>query len=214
MKRSVLALILCVIFFAVGLVIFNVNNESKWKYSELNIPIEENELDIVFGYDTAIVEIFMFSSYSCVFCQKFFNEIFPDLKTNYIDKGILKLIVKPVDITKNANMLHALKTLVCINEFGNSDKLHELLLLEPSVVYTSDFVKVTEEFVEKDVNIAECMLNGEAELYIANTYNTYIVGNIKGTPSFIYNNKIYKGFKPIHFFKEVIEKELKEHNNS
>ena len=172
------------------------------------IEIYEQDLDIVYGSDTADLTIFLYSSYNCSFCRKFFTKVYPALKTEYIDKDKVKLVVKLLDFSNNESVENSLKIAVCINKYGNFEKLNELLLTEPNVIYTIEFAAIIEEFVEKDEFIAECMLGGESDNYILNNKIEFKNSKFTGTPTFVINNKIYKGYIKYKDFINVVEKEL------
>lgn len=203
------------IFFAaltILLIVLTAYILSKNKISERcidsKVSIYENELDIVFGQDSASLKVFLFSSYNCSFCRKFFENVYPELKTDFIDKGKVKLVIKPVELSRNKSIINSLQIAVCVNEYGNFEKLHQLLLAEPTVVYTPEFKNVIDELTEKDLFVAECMYGGKSEKYIANNVSTFLNLKLTGTPTFVINNKIYKGYKDYDRFKKMIEKEL------
>ncbi|MDA3890862.1 MAG: thioredoxin domain-containing protein [Salinivirgaceae bacterium] len=203
--------LIAIVFILVIISVFYIGNnkdKNEWRYAELQKPLTEKELDIVYGSDTAKLQLFMYSSYNCGFCRKFLKNDFPLLKREFFDKGLIKLIIKPIEFTNDENMLNALKTAVCINEYGNFEKLNELLIAEPTVVYTEEFIEVAYEFIEKDILVAECMLSGMSDNYLEKNLNEFRSSNLTGTPSFIINRKVYKGYKPYNIFKEVIEIEL------
>ena len=137
-------------------------------------------------------------------------EVFPLFKTEYIDNNKVKLIVKLVDFSKDEKILNSLKFAVCVHKYGNFDKLNTLLLTEPKVIYTNEFGKVIEEITLKDEFIAECMYGDEAKNYIFQNYALFKTNGCTGTPTFIINNKIYKGFKEYDNFVKIIEKELQD----
>jgi protein-disulfide isomerase len=194
----------------VSLLAFFLN--SKFGFTEKNKSIETsistNDLDIVFGVDSAHLTIFLYFRYDCVFCQKFFTEVFPQLNADYIKNGKVKLVLKVLELNNDEYVLNSLKTAVCINKYGDLEKLHQLLLTDPNVVYTNEFREVTEGFVEKDIFIAECMLGGKAELYITANALEFKQLGLTGTPTFIINKTIYKGFMKYNELKRLIENEL------
>lgn len=200
------------IFFSVIILILGggiflvLKTESIPEY-DASISIDEH--DIIFGDDSAQLTVIMYSSYQCNFCRKIFNEVLPLLKTEFIDNKRIRFVVKPIELAPSKLSYNALKTVVCINKYGNIKKLHELLLLDPQVVYTREFEQVTEEFIEQDPFVAECMLNGEAENYLKTNDSIFLQLGLTGTPAFIINNKVYKGYHDYSEFSEIIEKELK-----
>ena len=205
--RLLIYTIVAIIIAAITYIYFS-NSNIITKDQKVKTEIYEHELDIVYGADTAELTVFLFSNYSCSFCRKFFAFVYPKLKEEYIDKGKVKLVVKPVDLTNNENVINSLKIAACINEYGKFDKLNKLLLFEPQVVYTKEFSDLIDEFIEKDEYVAECMLGGESDEYIVENILNFKALKLTGTPTFIINNKIYKGYSDYDNFKKLVEKEL------
>ena len=189
------------------LVLFLIEKKNKTN-KRTTVELTKSDLDIVYGADTANITIYMFSSYECVFCRKFFNEVFPTLKKEFIDTGKIRLVVKLVDLTGNEDITNSLKLAVCINKYGNFDKLNQLLLLDPKVVYTNEFNDVLDDLVQKDEFVAECMYGGESEKYILKNLALFKMLGCTGTPTFVVNKHIYKGYRDYENFKKLIEKEL------
>lgn len=72
-------------------------DESK-SFSEnlknLQIPDEFKLEEIVIGDEKAPHTVIVYSSFSCNHCSKFHREEFPKLKKDYVDKGIVKVILR------------------------------------------------------------------------------------------------------------------------
>ncbi len=202
--RSLILLLL--IITLVGFLAYHfIKVASKNKAS---IALQEKDLDIVYGSDKAKLTVFMFSSYECKFCTNFLTESLPLLKKEYIETNKVKLVIKLVDVTNNKHIINSLKLTVCINECGNFEPIDKLLQREPSVVYSDEFLQLTDDFIEEDQHIEEYMLSGIAESYIISNYKDFKALSLTGTPTFIINNKIYKGYEDYESFKKNIEKEL------
>ena len=205
-NRLLIYLVPAIVIVAITFILLNrnvINKEERTK-----IEIIENDLDIVYGSDSSEITVFLFSNYSCSYCRKFFKIVYPELKREYIDNGKVKLVVKPVALTNDESVINSLKIAACINKYGNFEKLNELLLAEPKVVYTDEFKSVIDELAEKDLFVAECMYGGESEKYILKNMLDFKRLNCTGTPTFIINNKIYKGNRDYDEFRKVVEKEL------
>ncbi len=202
-------IIILVGLLSVFIVILIFKRVHKTTYTQkLKNTIYQNDFDIVYGDESAALSIYVYSRYSCVFCRKFFKETFPKINEEYIISGKVKLIVKLVDFSNNSNIRNSQKTVICINQHGDIEKLNELLLLEPSVIYSAEFNEVVDEFIEKDIFVAECMLDGVVDNYLINNVKEFKNNQLTGTPSIVINNKVYKGFKDFAFLKKIIEKEL------
>ncbi|PKP34731.1 MAG: hypothetical protein CVT98_10595 [Bacteroidetes bacterium HGW-Bacteroidetes-15] len=203
------AIVFAVSIILIGLIAIRlVNFYSEPKTSRLSELLEVRPLDIVFGSDTANITVFIYSSYSCSYCNLFFTEAFPLLKEEFIDSGKVKLIMRLTVKTNNVDLLNSLKTAVCINKYGNFEYLHQLLLNNNKVVYTTEFRNIIDEFIDKDIIVAECILGNEAEEYLLQNINDFEAFGMKGTPTFIIGNKIYAGYKDYQTFNENLLEHL------
>ena len=89
-----------------------------------SFAIENNKLKgITEGNENAKIEILVYESLTCSHCAAFHNEVYPYLKKNFIDKGLVKIEFKsfPLDIAA----LNASKIAHCKND-GKPDILHFL----------------------------------------------------------------------------------------
>jgi protein-disulfide isomerase len=163
--------------------------------SKVGIEVLAQPLDLVYGPDTAPDKLVVFISYQCAWCQKFLTETFPQLKSHYIDNGKLQLVVKLVQPSTDPNAELALQMLVCLNQAGNPQPLQTLLLTEPNVVYTREFMALNDEFLHKDAAYAHCMATQQAKMLIDSNLVLFRELNLTGTPTIIYKRNIYKGFK-------------------
>ena len=75
---------------------------------------DENQLEIKEGNDDAKVQIFVFESLTCPHCASFNKNIYPDLKKDFIDKGLVQIHFKsfPLDLAG----LNAAKITHCSNK--------------------------------------------------------------------------------------------------
>lgn len=180
------------------------------KSSSNNIahPLEQTELDIVFGNENAQLAVFMYSNYSCNFCRQFFTEVYPQLQDEFINNSKVKLIMRLAVKTNNIDLLNSLKTAVCIAKHGNFSYLHQLLLADHMVVFSNEFRSMIDEFIDSDEIVAECILGGEAEAYLLQNLTDFNSYGFKGTPTFVIGKKVYSGYREYPDFKAIIEKHL------
>lgn len=197
-------ILLCVI----GYIISNKTIQHKTS-SKASIEVHINKYDIIFGTPDAANSIYIYSSYKCGFCRKFFKEVYPKLKKNYLDKGKLNLIVKLIEPNEDIDMIYALQVAISVHKYGEFDKLHELLVHNYKVVYTSDFKSLCEDFMQKNTEIAKAVLENDDYKYLRANYKEFTDLKFSGTPGFVINKQIYKGFKKYEEFENIIEKEFK-----
>ena len=127
--------------------LFHVRQVQKNDASPCKMVVQKTD-DVVFGDDTATKTVFMYASYNCDFCRYFFSRTYPEFKTNFLDNGKLKLVVKWVDFTENPQILYALQAASCIGRFGVYEKFHQLLLVNPEVVFTEDFAQLIDDIMQ------------------------------------------------------------------
>ena len=181
---------------------------AEMKGQVLTNKVEQKEEDVVFGDFDAPQTIFLYASYDCDYCRYFFSRTYPELKTNFLDNGKLKLVVKWVDFDENQQMMYALQAASCIGRFGVYEKYHQLLLVNPDVVFTDDFSQLIDDIMQDNSEIAECILNNNDYKYIRSNMKEFRENKLTGTPTFVLNNHAYSGFISYENFKKLIEKEF------
>ena len=177
-------------------------------YKTIQHKVQQNTGDVVFGDDGASKTVFMYASYHCDFCRYFFSRTFPELKKNFLDNGKLKLVVKWVDFNDNPQVWYALQAASCIGRFGVYEKYHQLLLVNPDVVFTEDFARLIDDIMEDNSEIAECILQNNEYAYLRENVKEFRENNLTGTPTFVLNNHAYNGFISYENFKKLVDREL------
>lgn len=181
-----------------------VRSKSFVKY-----PIQENYLDIQYGDNNARVKVFLFMDYNCIHCRNFLINTLPLVKKEFIDSGLMKLNIKLLDFSNNLNIRNAYKMAICLNQYGDFEEINKLLLLETNAVFSDDFVDVFDELIERNSSFAECVISGLSEEYLEDNAYIFIKNQFEGTPTFIINNKIFKGFMDFNAFSKIISDEIR-----
>ena len=176
----------------------------------LPVKSDTNINSIYEGNKTAKIEIIVFESLTCSHCASFHTQIYPKLKNDFIDKGIMKIIFKsfPLDLAA----LNASKIAHCNND-GNSKILHLLYKKQ------NDWIKgeKIEDFnsnlrkIIKDENIKldfdKCLDNKLLEDHILEQRIEGVKKyKVNATPTIIINEKKFD--KPLTYknLKKTIEK--------
>jgi len=178
------------------------------KTSKLAAPISSNPLDITFGSDSAQLAIYAYISYHCGYCRLFFTEVYPELEREFISTGKVRLVLKIVEHSNNADRINEVKTAVCINRYGYYGKLHELLVTNSSVIYSDEFREMVNHFIDSDPLVAECILGNESMDYILQIRNEFDKFGFTGTPTFVIEGRVFRGYMPFEQFKSIIVKHL------
>ena len=191
MKKIILAILFLVFSYS------NLNSETKVN------TIYEGNID-------AKIQLIVYESLTCSHCANFHKNVYPNLKKDFIDKGILKIEFRnfPLDLAA----FNASKIAHCKND-GKSNILH--FLFNNQEVWTKgetveQFNLNLKELINKEnfgIDFDKCINNKEIEDYVL---NDRIEGtkkfNINATPTIIINNKKFDN--PINYknIKKSIEK--------
>ena len=188
-----LALILSIIFFYSGSVL------AETKIKSLN----EGNVD-------AKVSIIVYESLTCGHCADFHKEVYPKLKKDFIDAGLVNIEYRsfPLDLAA----LNASKIAHCKND-GNSDLLHFLYENQKKWVRgetIKDINKHLKNLVlknKKEIDFEKCLADKNIEDHILNDRISGVKKfNIEATPTLIINGKKFDNPHNYKKLKKIIEK--------
>tara|TARA_B100000029_G_scaffold291079_1_gene284670 strand:+ start:543 stop:1178 length:636 start_codon:yes stop_codon:yes gene_type:complete len=179
-----------------------------------NNASESNSI-ISIGDKNTKVTVKVFSSLTCPHCAHFHNNVFKNLKRDFIDKGTLKFEHHgfPLDLAA----LNAEKIINCSNSVEKKLVfLNELYEKQSTWAVGSDInsinsklTKMAKNYGLNDDKVKSCLNNEELEEEIL---NNRIEGHkkyrIKSTPTIFINEKKYEGNHEYESFKKAIEKLL------
>ena len=188
--------------------VIGCKNKSTLRYRNLESEISQHAEDVVFGNDTCSSTLFLYASYNCQYCRYLFSMTFPELTERYLDKGLLKVVVKWVDFTENPRIMEALQAGSCIYQFGKYQKYHDLLLANPNVIGTEDFQELLNDIMAKNETIAQCILNNNDYKHLKENLKEFRAYKFSGTPTMVINKHVYKGFMTFEKLDEMLKREL------
>ena len=130
MKKRLMWLLLALLLVCVIAAIWWLGGRTQrqLRFSNTSVEIAENDIDIVLGGDSARITIYMFASYTCRHCHEFLVSDLPQIQQRYIDSGMVRFVIKPIELAENPDMMSALQLAGCMNRDGNADDIRELLL--------------------------------------------------------------------------------------
>ena len=176
-----------------------------------SFAIENGQLKgIIVGNENAKIEILVYESLTCPHCATFHNEVYPNLKKNFIDKGLVKIEFKsfPLDIAA----LNASKIAHCKND-GKPDILHFLFYNQNEWLKGETFDQINlnlKEIIKKEnfgIDFTKCIDDKKIEDYILeDRIESERKFEINSTPTLIINSKKFD--KPLTYknLKKAIEK--------
>jgi len=162
------------------------------------------------GNKDAKVTIITYESLTCSHCADFHKNVYPKLKKEFIDTGLVKIEFRhfPLDMAA----LNASKIAQCSNN-GKSDLLHFLFLNQKKWVIGETVEAINENLKKflKDENIVidfeKCTNNKNIEDYVLNDRIEGVKKfKVNATPTIIINNKKFDKTLNYKNLKKFIEK--------
>ena len=162
------------------------------------------------GSIDAKVSIIVYESLTCGHCADFHKEVYPKLKKDFIDTGLVKIEFRsfPLDLAA----LNASKIAHCRND-GKTDILHFLYENQKKWVRgetIEDINKHLKNLVlesESELDFEGCLVNKNIEDYILNDrINAVKKFKIDSTPALIINDKKFDNPHNYKKLKKTVEK--------
>jgi len=181
---------------------------SIFSFSHLNSEIKVNP--IYEGNFDAKIQLIVYESLTCGHCADFHKNVYPDLKKNFIDKGLVKIEFRnfPLDMAS----LNASKIAHCKND-GKSNILHFLFQNQKKWAKGNSIEDINSNFKEildgeqYKLDINKCIANKKIEEHILEDRIEGVKKfKINSTPTLIINNKKFD--KPLNYknLKKTLEK--------
>jgi len=174
--------------------------------------------DPLLGDINAQITIVEFGDFQCPFCKRFHQQTLPELKSNYIDKGIVNLVWKDFPIQNiHQNAVASSIAGECADDQGVFWELHDRIFEEQSIwqglptnIAINDFKRYANDLGVDQTEFNNCL---DSQVYLEEVLDDLSYGSrsgVTGTPAFfIGNEKIgfikITGAQPFSVFEGVIE---------
>ena len=167
------------------------------------------------GDANAKVTIIEFSDLQCPFCERFYTQTLPSIKTDYIDTGKVKLVYRHFPLSFHQNAQKAAETTECAKEQGKFWPMHDKLFEEQAAWSNLDATAAAAKFSEYAVaagaNKAQfetCLSTGKYASNVQKDESDGASYGVSGTPTFYVNGVELVGAQPYSAFKSVIDAAL------
>ena len=175
----------------------------------LNVQAEEIKR-ITVGNKDAKITIIAFESLTCSHCANFHKNVYPQLKEEFLDKGIAKIEFRhfPLDIaTFNASKISQCKSNESLKILNSLYSNQQAWVRGKNVEEINDNLKTFIKNQGFDLDFEKCINDKKIEDYVL---NDRIEGTkkfkVNATPTIIINNKKFE--KPLNYknLKKSLEK--------
>jgi protein-disulfide isomerase len=175
--------------------------------------------DRVRGDQQAPVTLLEYSDFTCGYCEKFFEETWPLLFSEYIQTGKLRLIYRDFPRAVSGPSVDTAMAARCAGEQGQYWSMHDQLFSSRRKFSPDQLQQQAEDLRLNIRQFSECF---QGERYMESIYRDRMEGGnigVRGTPHFIlfltHNPEagpflVIPGAFPFDTFQEQIEKLLKQ----
>ena len=165
---------------------------------------------IIVGEESSKVNIIVYESLTCSYCANFHKQVYPKLKKDYIDKGLVRIEFRsfPLDLAA----LNASKIAHCKND-GKSEILHFLFENQEKWVKGETIDQLNKNLKDLiksenlNIDFDKCTNNKNIEDFVINERIEGVKKyKVNSTPTIIINEEKFE--KTINFknIKKIIEK--------
>lgn len=172
--------------------------------------------DAILGDPDAPVTLIEFSDYECPFCKKYYTQTYPDIKKNYVDKGLVRIVFRdfPLGFHDPIATQEAMAA-ECAREQEGDEMYYEYhdLIFDTTKsnkgLQKSQLYELASQLDLNEDDFKECL---DTEKYKQEVQKDMADGQkygVSGTPGFFINGRIIKWAQPYVVFERIIEEELK-----
>jgi protein-disulfide isomerase len=181
--------------------------------------------DAVLGDKNAPVTMIEFVDYECPFCKRFFDDTFPQIKSEYIDTGKVKLVMRDLPLSFHQNAHKESQAAECAREQGGDtayfkyhDEIFKRTTSNGTGLALDQLSIMASDLGLNGANLQSCLDSekykaevdkdlADAALYGANGTPSFFIGKSESSGKF--TGTILVGAQPFAAFKTIIDEQLK-----
>ncbi|OGE76031.1 MAG: hypothetical protein A3K06_01995 [Candidatus Doudnabacteria bacterium RIFCSPHIGHO2_01_52_17] len=173
--------------------------------------------DPVLGAANAPVTIIEFSDFQCPYCRQFWRDTLPQIKTNYIDKGLAKLVYRDFPLTNiHPSAQVAAEAGECADSQGKFWQFHDAVFARQdeqgatTIAFTAEDVKSWgAEAGLSATTFNECIDSASNRAEVLKDFQDGVAAGVGGTPTFFVNGIAVEGALPYIQFQQLLDQELR-----
>jgi len=169
--------------------------------------VQISESDPILGRGDAPVTFVVFGDYQCGYTEQFFDEIYSQLKSEYIDTGKVRLVYKQFPLKEGTRS--AAEASLCANEQGKFWSYVPFILErkeEWSQEGNTAFVRYAKELGLDENTFSDCLDQHKYRVQVENDYDEGRRLAVSGTPTFFINGLVISGVVPLGEFEDILSK--------
>ena len=158
--------------------------------------------DPMIGDADAPVTMIIFSDYECPYCQRYESLVYPEIKSNFIDTGLVNYVFRDFPLSFHAHAQGIAELTECAQDQGYFWEMHELITekYEEWAEYEGDMIDLFADYAATLGASKDALMS----CYDAGTYTEEVnadmtdgrAAGFNGTPSFFINGEKVVGALP------------------
>ena len=198
-----------------------VNWPAKPARRALSVPTKPISLDgaAISGDPKAAVALVVFSEFKCPFCASFAHGALPQIRSNYLDTGAVKIAFRHFPL----GAIHpfaprAAEAALCAARQGEFDRFHDALFEDPKNLDEARVSTIVQDLRLDGGAFAQCLKEGLTRNQVALDISEGKAFGVSATPTFLFGRVLadgtvkvvsrFSGAKPFRAFEAEIEKAL------
>lgn len=176
--------------------------------------LKELPKDLYFlGNPNAKVVVVEFADFQCPFCRKYFTDVFPQIKRDYIDTGKVKFVYGDLAFLGEESIQSA-RAARCAGEQGKFWQYHDTLFEKQGIENGGSFsdenlIKFAKNLGLNISAFNSCLSSDKYSKEIVDLKNLVNTYGMTGTPTTLVDGKLIKGAVPYQNISQIIEEALK-----
>lgn len=174
--------------------------------------------DPMLGDEDATVTLIEFTDYQCPFCSRHYTQTYGQIKSQYVDTGKIKLVVRDYPLSFHPHAQKASEATECADDQGKFWDMHDKLF-ESQGAWSNlgDAVTVFKQYAaDMGMNTSEfndCLDNGTHAQEVQQDMSDGAAAGISGTPGFWVigpdgEGELISGAYPFSEFQRAIDERL------
>ena len=171
------------------------------------------------GEASAPLTIVEFSDFECSYCRRFHEQVFPQLKSQYIDIGLVRFVHKDLPLPFHPHALPAAAAARCAGEQNRYWDLYNALFDQQNCLSCKGVLTIAAEEQLDTAALKTCMERKATVAVINSNRSEASLHNISATPTFVIGptqsgetleGSVIEGALPWKTFKSTIDAALRD----
>jgi protein-disulfide isomerase len=162
------------------------------------------------GDPNAPVVIEEFSDFQCAFCRQFFLETEKPLIDQYVNTGKVYFIYRTLGSWLGPGSQFAAEAAYCAGDQDMFWEYHDTLFTNQGRMEFSpvNLIQLADELGLDLIEFGDCVESSKYREQIKKDLTDGVSAGVRGTPSFLINDRLVIGAQPFSFFQQAIESAL------